>query len=79
MENKEFIKQNKNTALRISKTLALIQMNSKAVERHKKAQSPDFIIEQYQILRNRYLGELNEILQSYGVEPNMLNSFSNVA
>ncbi|WP_305951940.1 hypothetical protein [Emticicia oligotrophica] len=79
MENKEFIKQNKNAALRISKTLALIQMNSKAVERHTQAKSPDFIIEQYQILRDRYLIELNEILQSYGVEPNMLTALSNVA
>lgn len=79
MENKEFIKQNKTTALRISKTLALIQMNSNAIERHKQAQSPDFIIEQYQTLRDRYLGELNKILQSYGIEPNMLQGFSNVA
>ena len=55
MENKEFIKQNKNTALRISKTLALIQMNSKAVERHKQALSELFIIEQENLLRNGYL------------------------
>jgi hypothetical protein len=79
MENKEFIKKGKNTALRISKTLALIQMNSEAVERHKQAQSPDFIIEQYQTLKERYLSELNDILQSYGIEPNMLVTLSNVA
>ena len=54
MENKEFIKQNKNTALRISKTLALIQMNSKAVERHKQAQSELFILNK-QLIRNGYL------------------------
>jgi tRNA pseudouridine-54 N-methylase len=79
MENKEFIKKGKNTALRISKTLALIQMNGEAVERHKQAHSPDFIIEQYQTLKERYLSELNDILQSYGIEPNMLTTLSNVA
>ena len=64
-ENQEFIKQGGQKALIIARSLQLIEMNT--LERHHNANSPLSIIEQYKDLRERYLNELAEVMQGFGV------------
>ena len=66
-ENKEFIQDGEQKALVIARLLQLIDMNTKTIQRHQDSDSPLSIIEQYQDLRQRYLNELAEVMQGYGV------------
>ena len=66
-ENQEFIKEGEQKALIIARLLQLIDMNTKTVQRHRNSDSPQTIIEQYQELRQKYLDELAEVMQGYGV------------
>ncbi len=66
-ENQEFIKQGEQKALIIARLLQLIEMNTNTLERHHNANSPLSIIEQYKDLRERYLNELAEVMQGFGV------------
>ena len=66
-ENQEFIRDGEQKALIIARLLQLIDMNTKTIERHQNSDSPQTIIQQYQDLRQRYLNELAEVMQGYGV------------
>jgi hypothetical protein len=66
-ENQEFIKQGEQKALIIARLLQLIEMNTNTLERHHNANSPLSIIQQYKDLRERYLNELAEVMQGFGV------------
>ena len=67
-ENQEFIKQGEQKALIIARLLQLIEMNTNTLERHHNANSPLSIIQQYKDLRERYLNELAEVMQGFGVK-----------
>lgn len=43
-------------------------MNTNTLKRHREADSPVSIIEQYREIRERYLTELAEIMQGFGVK-----------
>jgi hypothetical protein len=47
--------------------LQLIEMNTNTLKRHREADSPVSIIEQYRDMRERYLSELAEVMQGFGV------------
>ena len=47
--------------------LQLIEMNTNTLKRHREADSPLSIIEQYKEIRDRYLSELAEVMQGFGV------------
>jgi hypothetical protein len=66
-KNQEFIKQGEQKALIIARLLQLIEMNTNTLERHHTANSPQSIIQQYKDLRERYLNELAEVMQGFGV------------
>ena len=66
-ENQEFIKQGEQKALIIARLLQLIEMNTNTLERNHNANSPLSIIQQYKDLRERYLNELAEVMQGFGV------------
>lgn len=66
-ENQEFIKQGEQKALIIARLLQLIEMNTNTLEPHHNANSPLSIIQQYKDLRERYLNELAEVMQGFGV------------
>jgi hypothetical protein len=66
-ENQEFIKDGEQKALIIARLLQLIEMNTNTLKRHREADSPLSIIEQYREIRERYLTELAEIMQGFGV------------
>ena len=66
-ENQEFIKDGEQKALIIARLLQLIEMNTNTLKRHREADSPLSIIEQYKEIRDRYLNELAEIMQGFGV------------
>ena len=66
-ENQEFIKEGEQKALIIARLLQLIEMNTKTIQRHQDSHSPQTIVEQYQDLRQRYLNELAEVMQGFGV------------
>ena len=66
-ENQEFIKQGEQKALIIARLLQLIEMNTNTLERHHNANSPLSIIQQYKDHRERYLNELAEVMQGFGV------------
>jgi hypothetical protein len=66
-ENQEFIKQGEQKALIIARLLQLIEMNTNTLERHHNANSPLSIIQQYKDLREKYLNELAEVMQGFGV------------
>ncbi|MBB3836706.1 hypothetical protein FHS57_000688 [Runella defluvii] len=59
----EQVLENEDWTLRVSRLLDLIKRSLEAIERHKAANSPDFIVEQYQHLRDEHLAELDELLQ----------------
>ena len=67
-ENQEFIKDGEQKALIIARLLQLIEMNTNTLKRHREADSPVSIIEQYREIRERYLSELAEIMQGFGVK-----------
>jgi hypothetical protein len=66
-ENQEFIKDGEQKALIIARLLQLIEMNTNTLKRHHEADSPVSIIEQYREIRERYLSELAEVMQGFGV------------
>ena len=66
-ENQEFIKDGEQKALIIARLLQLIEMNTNTLKRHREANSPLSIIEQYKEIRDRYLSELAEVMQGFGV------------
>jgi hypothetical protein len=66
-ENQAFIKEGEQKALIIARLLQLIEMNTNTLERHHNANSPLSIIQQYKDLRERYLNELAEVMQGFGV------------
>ena len=66
-ENQEFIKDGEQKALIIARLLQLIEMNTNTLKRHREADSPSSIIEQYREIRDRYLSELAEVMQGFGV------------
>ena len=66
-ENQEFIKDGEQKALIIARLLQLIEMNTNTLKRHREANSPLSIIEQYREIRDRYLSELAEVMQGFGV------------
>ena len=66
-ENQEFIKDGEQRALIIARLLQLIEMNTNTLKRHREADSPLSIIEQHREIRDRYLSELAEIMQGFGV------------
>ena len=66
-ENQEFIKDGEQKALIIARLLQLIEMNTNTLKRHREADSPLSIIEQYKDIRDRYLNELAEVMQGFGV------------
>ena len=66
-ENQEFIKDGEQKALVIARLLQLIEMNTNTLKRHREADSPVSIINQYKEIRERYLSELAEVMQSFGV------------
>jgi len=66
-ENQEFIKDGEQKALIIARLLQLIEMNTNTLKRHREAESPVSIIEQYKGIRERYLSELAEVMQGFGV------------
>jgi hypothetical protein len=67
-ENQEFIKDGEEKALIIARLLQLIEMNTNTLKRHREADSPLSIIEQYKEIRERYLSELAEVMQGFGVK-----------
>jgi hypothetical protein len=67
-ENQEFIKNGEQKALIIARLLQLIEMNTNTLKRHREADSPVSIIEQYKEIRERYLSELAEVMQGFGVK-----------
>jgi hypothetical protein len=66
-ENQEFIKDGEQKALIIARLLQLIEMNTNTLKRHRESDSPMSIIEQYREIRERYLSELAEVMQGFGV------------
>jgi hypothetical protein len=66
-ENQEFIKDGEQKALIIARLLQLIEMNTNTLKRHRKADSPVSIIEQYKEIREKYLSELADVMQGFGV------------
>ena len=66
-ENQEFIKDGEQKALVIARLLQLIEMNTNTLKRHREADSPVSIINQYKEIRERYLSELAEVMQIFGV------------
>ena len=66
-ENQESIKDVEQKALIIARLLQLIEMNTNTLKRHREADSPVSIIEQYKEIRDRYLSELAEVMQGFGV------------
>ena len=66
-ENQKFIKHGEQKALIIARLLQLIEMNTNTLERHHNANSPLSIIQQYKDLRERYLNELAEVMQGFGI------------
>ena len=66
-ENQESIKDSEQKALIIARLLQLIEMNTNTLKRHREADSPLSIIEQYREIRDRYLSELAEVMQEFGV------------
>ncbi|MDZ7900341.1 MAG: hypothetical protein U5N85_20235 [Arcicella sp.] len=66
-ENQEFIKNGEQKALIIARLLQLIEMNTNTLKRHREAESPLSIIEQYKEIRDRYLSELAEVMRGFGV------------
>ena len=66
-ENQESIKDSEQKALIIARLLQLIEMNTNTLKRHREADSPLSIIEQHREIRDRYLSELAEIMQGFGV------------
>lgn len=64
----ELLHTGEERALRIAKTLQLISMHQNAVEQHRKAESPNLIIEQYQELLKQRIEELQEIMQEVGIQ-----------
>ena len=66
-ENQEFIKDGEQKAIIIARLLQLIEMNTNTLKRHCESDSPVSIIEQYKEIRERYLNELVEIMQGFGV------------
>ena len=68
-ENQEFMKDGEQKAIIIARLLQLIEMNTNTntLKRHREADSPVSIIEQYREIRERYLGELAEVMQGFGV------------
>ena len=66
-ENQEFIKDGEQKALIIAHLLQLIEMNTNTLKRHREADIPLSIIEQYREIRERYLTELAEVMQGFGV------------
>jgi hypothetical protein len=67
-ENQEFIKNGEQKALIIARLLQLIEMNTNTLKRHREEESPLSIIEQYKEIRERYLSELAEVMQGFGVK-----------
>ncbi len=67
-ENQEFIKDVEQKALIIARLLQLIKMNTNTLKRHREADSPVSIIEQYKEIGERYLTELAEVMQGFGVK-----------
>jgi hypothetical protein len=67
-ENQEFIKDGEQKALIIARLLQLIEMNTNTLKRHREADSPVSIIEQYREIRERYLSELAEVMQGFGIK-----------
>lgn len=59
----EQVLENEDWTLRVSRLLDLIKRSLEAIERHKAANSPNFIVEQYQHLRDEHLVELDELLR----------------
>jgi hypothetical protein len=66
-ENQEFITDGEQKALIIARLLQLIEMNTNTLKRHRKADSPVSIIEQYKEIREKYLSELADVMQGFGV------------
>ena len=66
-ENQEFIKHGEQKAIIIARLLQLIEMNTNTLKRHRDSDSPVSIIEQYREIRERYLSELAEVMQGFGV------------
>lgn len=67
-ENQEFIKDGQQKAIIIARLLQLIEMNTNTLKRHYEAESPVSIIEQYREIRERYLSELAEVMQGFGIK-----------
>ncbi|AYQ35665.1 hypothetical protein [Runella sp. SP2] len=59
----EPVLENEDWTLRVSRLLDFIKRSLEAIERHKAANSPDFIVEQYQHLLDEHLVELDELLR----------------
>ena len=66
-ENQEFMKDGEQKAIIIARLLQLIEMNTNTLKRHREADIPLSIIEQYREIRERYLTELAEVMQGFGV------------
>ena len=66
-ENQESIKDSEQKALIIARLLQLIEMNTNTLKRHREADSPLSIIEQYKDIKDIYLNELAEVMQGFGV------------
>jgi signal recognition particle GTPase len=55
--------------LAVGDILELIEKANAAIERHKHAENPSqSILEQYQDLRNEYLGQLAELLKDFDIK-----------
>ncbi len=67
-ENQEFIKDGEQKALITARLLQLIEMDTNTLKRHREANSSLSIIEQYKEIRDRYLSELVEVMQGFGVK-----------
>ncbi len=66
-ENQEFMKDGEQKAIIIARLLQLIEMNTNTLKRHREADSPMSIIEQYKEIREKYLSELAEVMQGFGL------------
>ncbi|MDZ7934810.1 MAG: hypothetical protein U5M51_07590 [Emticicia sp.] len=64
----ELLHSGEERALRIAKLLQLISMHQNSIEQHKKAESPNLIIEQYQELLKQRIEELQVIMQEVGIQ-----------
>lgn len=69
----EQVIENEDWSLRVSRLLDLIKRSLEAIERHKAANSPDFIVEQYHHLRDEHLAELDELLRGSNMTIQLLN------